>query len=99
MDHGLQLGSTERPQGLSVAAKKGTTLAAMAVTGPQAFNWSLSLLTGGLVQNGPESVKGAPLLGAAKRTFDGEDRSEIIRWEGKAHAREPQSGSRKVAPS
>ena len=70
-----------------MAAKKGTSLAAMAVTGPQAFNWSLSLLTG------------APLLGAAKRTFDGEDRSEIIRWEGKAHAREPQSGSRKVAPS
>src|SRR5450432_388735 len=63
---------------LSVAAKKGTILAAMAVTGPQPSNWSLSLLIGRLVQNGPESVKGAPLLGAAKRTLDGEDRSEIV---------------------
>src|SRR6266849_2268735 len=84
---------------LSVAAKKGTILAAMAATGPQRFTGSLSLLTGGLVQNGPESVKGAPLLGAAKRTLDGEDRSEIIKSEGKAPARVPQSGSRKVAPS
>src|SRR6266852_2432861 len=84
---------------VSVAAKKGTILAAMAATGPQRFTGSLSLLTGGLVQNGPESVKGAPLLGAAKRTLDGEDRSEIIKSEGKAPARVPQSGSRKVAPS
>jgi hypothetical protein len=84
---------------LSVAAKKGTILAAMAATGPQPFTWSLSLLTGGLVQNGPESVKGAPLLGAATRTLDGEDRSEIIRQKGKAPARVPQGGSRKVVPS
>ena len=31
---------------LSVAAKKGTNLAAMAVTGPRPSNWSLSLLSG-----------------------------------------------------
>ena len=68
----------QRISTLSVAAKKGTILAAMAVTGPQPSNWSLSLLIGRLVQNGPESVKGAPLLGAAKRTLDGEDRSEIV---------------------
>jgi len=36
------------------------------------------------VQNGPEPSKGAPLLGAAKRTLDGEDRSEMIGEEGKA---------------
>ena len=82
-----------------MAAKEGTTLAAVAVTGPQPFNWSLSHSAGGLVQNGPESVKSASMLGAAKRTLDGEDRSEIIRYEGKSLAREPQSGSRKVAPS
>ena len=33
----------------------------MAVTGNKAFEGSLSLMMGGLVQNGPESVKGAPL--------------------------------------
>ena len=32
----------------------------------------------------PGAVKGAPLLGAAKRTLDGEDRSEKIAEEGKA---------------
>ena len=37
-----------------------------------------------VVRNGPELVKGAPLLGAAKRTLDGEDRSEMIAEEGKA---------------
>jgi hypothetical protein len=42
---------------VSVAVKKGTILAAMAVTGLQPFNWSLSLLIGRLVQNGPESSR------------------------------------------
>jgi hypothetical protein len=32
----------------------------------------------------PGAVKGAPVLGAAKRTLDGEDRSERIRKQGKA---------------
>jgi hypothetical protein len=59
----------------SVSAKKGAILAAMA--GAQLSKWSLSLLIGGLVQR-PGGVKGAPLLGAAKRTLDGEDRSG--RW-------------------
>ena len=35
----------------------------------------------------PGAVKGAPLLGAAKRTLDGEDRSEKITEEGKAGAK------------
>jgi hypothetical protein len=30
------------------------------------------------VQNGPESVKDAPVLDVAKRTLDGEDHSEMI---------------------
>jgi hypothetical protein len=36
----------------------------------------LSLLIGGLAAERPGAVKGAPLLGAAMRTLDGEDRSE-----------------------
>ena len=65
-------------------AEPDSGLAAMAVTGPRPSNWwSLTLLTGGPVQNGPESVKVAPLLGAAERTLDGEDRSEIIKLGGK----------------
>jgi hypothetical protein len=32
----------------------------------------------------PGAVKGAPLLGAANRTLDGEDRSEMVSEEGKA---------------
>ena len=41
-------------------------------------------LDGMLSLERPGAVKGAPLLGAAKRTLDGEDRSEMITEEGKA---------------
>src|ERR1035437_5216003 len=41
---------------------------------------------------GPGAVKGAPLLGAAKRTLDGEDRSEMIAEEGKAGERSAKGG-------
>src|ERR1035437_9060897 len=40
----------------------------------------------------PGAVKGAPLLGAAKRTLDGEDRSEMIAEEGKAGERSAKGG-------
>ena len=68
---------------LSVAAKKGTKMAAKwsPVRGA-VRNASFPLLSS-VVRNGPEPVKGAPLLGAAKRTLDGEDRSEMIAEEGK----------------
>src|ERR1017187_516102 len=82
------------PAHLSVAAKKGTTLAAMAVSGPRAFQLEPFPLLRSVVRNGPESVKGAPLLGAAKRTLDGEDRSAMINEEGKA----PCAGRHKGAP-
>jgi len=36
------------------------------------------------LQERPGTVRGAPYLGAAKRTLDGEDLSEVIRQEGKA---------------
>jgi hypothetical protein len=94
-----KLGYSLRAAGLSVAARKGTILAAMAVSGPPPLNWSLSVLTGRAFLERPGAVKGAPLLGAAKRTLDGEDRSGIIKEEGKAPARAVQSGSQKVAPS
>src|ERR1022692_1165536 len=41
----------------------------------------------------PGAVKGAPLLGAAKRTLDGEDRSEMITEEGKAGRKIGERGS------
>jgi len=41
-----------------------------------------------VVRNGPEPVKGAPLLGAEKRTLDGEDRFEMIAEKGKAGAKD-----------
>jgi len=41
-------------------------------------------LGGRLCSERPAAVKGAPLLGAAKRTLDGEDRSATISQEGKA---------------
>src|ERR1700688_3746471 len=68
-------------------------MAAMAARMGPPFSWSLSLLTGGLFPERPGAVKGAPLLNAAKRTLDGEDRSATIQKEGKA----PDSG-REVDP-
>src|SRR5664279_5283303 len=69
---------------VSVAEKKGTKMAAKWSPVNRAV-WSepfppLRVLS----WNGPQAVKGAPLLGAAKRTLDGEDRSEMITEEGKA---------------
>jgi hypothetical protein len=50
---------------------------------------SLSLLSGGGgCSERPGAVKGAPVLGAAKRTLDGEDRSKMIVEEGKAAAKD-----------
>jgi hypothetical protein len=67
-----------RPTQLSVALRKGAILAP---------TWSLCLIAVrkepfplpaiGFSER-PGAVKGAPLLGAAKRTLDGEDRSKII---------------------
>ena len=67
-----------------MAEKKGTKMAAKWSPVSRAV-WSepfppLRVLS----WNGPQAVKGAPLLGAAKRTLDGEDRSEMITEEGKA---------------
>ena len=47
----------------------------------------------------PGAVKGAPLLGAAERTLDGEDRSEMIAEEGKAGRKAGEKWSAKMVPS
>jgi hypothetical protein len=69
---------------MSVAAKKDTTMAAKWTPLRRPFIVSLSLLLGGVVAERPGGVKGAPLFGAAQRTLDGEDRSEMIEEVGKA---------------
>ena len=45
------------------------------------------------------AVKGAPLLGAAKRTLDGEDRSEMIAEEGKPGRKTGERWSAILVPS
>jgi hypothetical protein len=47
----------------------------------------------------PGAVKGAPLLGAAKRTLDGEDHSGIIAMKGKAGEHSTKGWGTKMAPS
>jgi hypothetical protein len=47
----------------------------------------------------PGVVKGAPLLGAAKRTLDNEDRPKTIGQEEKASENSVNGGPAKVAPS
>ena len=48
---------------MSVAAKKGTILSAMAVTGPQPSNWSLSLLIGRACSERPGVRQGRAVVG------------------------------------
>jgi hypothetical protein len=60
---------------------------------------SLSLLSRRCCSERPGAVKGAPLLGAAKRTLDGEDRSETIAEEGKAGRKIGETWSAKMVPS
>src|ERR1019366_3862432 len=71
---------------LSVAAKKGTKMAAKWSPARGAVRSEPFPLLGSCCPERPGAVKGAPLLGAAKRTLDGEDRSEMIAEEGKAGA-------------
>jgi hypothetical protein len=69
-------------------------LAAMAATGPQPFTWMEPFpLDGNTFSERPGPVKGAPLLGTAKRPLDGEDRSGAIKKEEMLLPRVP-----KVAP-
>jgi hypothetical protein len=69
---------------VTVAAKKGAILAALAPTVPVAIKTEPFSLVRKRSLERPGAVKGAPLLGAAKRTLDGEDRSGTMRKERKA---------------
>ena len=70
--------------GVSVAAKKGTTLAGMAACWGPGLQSEPFPLDWKAFSERPAAVKGAPLLGAAKRTLDGEDRSGMLSEERKA---------------
>ena len=69
---------------LSVAVEKGTKMAANWHPAGRAVRSEPFPRIRRRCSERPEAVKGAPLLGAAKRTLDGEDRSEMIAEEGKA---------------
>src|ERR1035437_3257431 len=69
---------------VSVAAKKGTKMAAKWSPARGAVRSEPFPLLRSCCPERPGAVKGAPLLGAAKRPLDGEDRSEMIAEEGKA---------------
>ena len=84
---------------MSVAAKKGTKMAANWSPARRAVRSEPFPLLRSVVRNGPEPVKGAPLLGAAKRTLDGEDRSEMIAQEGKAGRKIGERWSAILVPS
>jgi hypothetical protein len=84
---------------LSVAEKKGTKMAAKWSRAKGVVRSEPFPLLRSVVQNGPEPSKGAPLLGAAKRTFDGEDRSEMIAEEGKAGRKIGEKWSAILVPS
>ena len=84
---------------MSEAAKKGTKMAAKWSPVRGAVRSASFPLLSSVVRNGPEPVKGAPLLGAAKRTLDGEDRSEMIAEEGKAERNIGERWSAILVPS
>ena len=61
---------------MSVAPKKGPFWRLWRRGLPAAFGMSLSLISGGVRQNGPEPSRARRCWARAKRTLDGEDRSE-----------------------
>src|SRR5580693_2549142 len=86
-------------QEMSVAVKKGAILAPLAPSGPAAF-WNEPFSPPRRRNSErPGAVKGAPLLDAAKRTLDGEDRSARLEGERKAWRRTSERWGKKMAPS
>ena len=84
---------------LSVAVKKGAILAPLAPKLSAAFWKEPFSPPRRCCSEQPGAVKGAPLLGAAKRTLDGEDCSARLEEERKARRRIGERWSQKVAPS
>src|SRR2546428_13845986 len=84
---------------MSVAVKKGAILAPLAPRLSAAF-WNEPFSPPRRCSSErPGAVKGAPLLGAAKRTLDGEDRSARLEGERKARRRTNERWGKKMAPS
>src|ERR1035441_3301048 len=89
----------KRVTSLSVAAKKGTKMAAKWSPARGAVGSEPFPLLRGRCPERPGAVKGAPLLGAAERTLDSEDRSEMIAEEGKAGRKLGERWSAILVPS
>src|ERR1022692_2903642 len=84
---------------VSVAVKKGTKMAARWRPARAAVRSEPFPLIRRRCPEWSGAVKGAPLLGAAKRTLDGEDRSEMIAEEGKAGRRVSERWAAILVPS
>src|ERR1039458_6404284 len=84
---------------MSVAPKKGPFWRLWRRGLPAAFGMSLSLISGGVRQNGPEPSRARRCWARAKRTLDGEDRSEMIAEEGKAGRKIGETWSAILVPS
>src|ERR1022692_4111114 len=74
---------TQPPAIVSVAVEKGTKMAARWRPAGGAGRSEPFPPIRRCCSERPAAVKGAPLLGAAERTLDGEDRSKMIAEEGK----------------
>ncbi len=72
---------------MSVAAKKCTSFAGMAACWAPGFQSKPFPLGWKALSERSGAVKGAPSSGAAKRTLDGVDRSEMMAQEGKENGR------------
>jgi hypothetical protein len=84
---------------LTMAVEKGAIMAPEWSHGPSAYLMSLSLVAGRACSERPRAVKGAPLLGAAKRTLDGEDRSKMIEKRERRGEHLTKGGGAIMAPS
>src|SRR5665647_2722571 len=84
---------------VAVAGKKGTKIAGTSSPARGARSERASPSSQERCPERPGAVKGAPLLGAAKRTLDGEDRSEMIDEEGKAGRKVGETWSAILEPS
>jgi hypothetical protein len=81
-----------------MAAKKGAILAATWFSPDAVLVRAFPSCRDGVPSERP-AVKGAPVLGAAKRTLESEDRSETIGRQGKAREPLAKGGPAKMAPS
>src|ERR1017187_8874876 len=84
---------------MSVAAKKGTKMAAKWSPARGAIRSEPFPLLRSCCPERPGAVRGARLWGGGKRPFEGEDRSEMIAEEGKAGRKISERWSAILVPS